>query len=240
MRLDKYLGNSGVGTRKEVKEFLKKRKIKINDKIVIDGSIKIKEYEDVIKFEDNIVEYKPFVYIMLNKPSGVISATEDKRHKTVIDILENNYKTYNIFPIGRLDIDTEGLLLLTNDGQLSHNLLSPNKHVDKKYYVELKTEITAEMIEKLENGIKLEENFITKNAKIEVMKDEKNIEKDLKKVFITITEGKFHQVKRMFKAVNNEVLYLKRVQMGNLKLDKKLNLGEYRELTENELKNLKI
>lgn len=240
MRLDKYLGNSGVGTRKEIKEFLKKRKIKVNDKIVIDGSIKIKEYEDVIKFEDNIVEYKPFVYIMLNKPSGVISATEDKRHKTVIDILENNYKTYNIFPIGRLDIDTEGLLLLTNDGQLSHNLLSPNKHVDKKYYVELKTEITAEMIEKLENGIKLEENFITKNAKIEVMKDEKNIEKDLKKVFITITEGKFHQVKRMFKAVNNEVLYLKRVQMGNLKLDKKLSLGEYRELTENELKNLKI
>ena len=240
MRLDKYLGNSGVGTRKEIKEFLKKRKIKVNDKIVIDGSIKIKEYEDVIKFEDNIVEYKPFVYIMLNKPSGVISATEDKRHKTVIDILENNYKTYNIFPIGRLDIDTEGLLLLTNDGQLSHNLLSPNKHVDKKYYVELKTEITAEMIEKLENGIKLEENFITKNAKIEVMKDEKNIEKDLKKVFITITEGKFHQVKRMFKAVNNEVLYLKRVQMGNLKLDKKLSLGEYRELTGNELRNLKI
>ena len=240
MRLDKYLGNSGVGTRKEIKEFLKKRKIKVNDKIVIDGSIKIKEYEDVIKFEDNTVEYKPFVYIMLNKPSGVISATEDKRHKTVIDILENNYKTYNIFPIGRLDIDTEGLLLLTNDGQLSHNLLSPNKHVDKKYYVELKTEITAEMIEKLENGIKLEENFITKNAKIEVMKDEKNIEKDLKKVFITITEGKFHQVKRMFKAVNNEVLYLKRVQMGNLKLDKKLSLGEYRELTENELRNLKI
>ena len=240
MRLDKYLGNSGVGTRKEVKEFLKKRKIKINDKLVIDGSINVKEYEDVIKFEDNIVEYKPFVYIMLNKPSGVISATEDKRHKTVIDILENNYKTYNIFPIGRLDIDTEGLLLLTNDGQLSHNLLSPNKHVDKKYYVELKTDITAEMIEKLENGIKLEENFITKNAKIEVMKDEKNIEKDLKKVFITITEGKFHQVKRMFKAVNNEVLYLKRVQMGNLKLDKKLSLGEYRELTENELRNLKI
>ena len=240
MRLDKYLANSGVGTRKEVKEFLKKRKIKINDKLVIDGSINVKEYEDVIKFEDNIVEYKPFVYIMLNKPSGVISATEDKRHKTVIDILENNYKTYNIFPIGRLDIDTEGLLLLTNDGQLSHNLLSPNKHVDKKYYVELKTEITAEMIEKLENGIKLEENFITKNAKVEVMKDEKNIEKDLKKVFITITEGKFHQVKRMFKAVNNEVLYLKRVQMGNLKLDKKLSLGEYRELTENELRNLKI
>lgn len=240
MRLDKYLGNSGVGTRKEIKEFLKKRKIKVNDKIVIDGSIKIKEYEDIIKYEDNIVEYKPFVYIMLNKPSGVISATEDKKYKTVIDILDNNYRTYDIFPVGRLDIDTEGLLLLTNDGQLSHNLLSPNKHVDKKYYVELKTEITAEMIEKLENGIKLEENFITKNAKIEVMKDEKNIEKDLKKVFITITEGKFHQVKRMFKAVNNEVLYLKRVQMGNLKLDKKLSLGEYRELTENELKNLKI
>ena len=235
MRLDKYLANSGVGTRKEIKEFLKKRKIKVNDKIVINGSIKIKEYEDVIKYEDNIVEYKPFVYIMLNKPSGVISATEDKQHKTVIDILDNNYRTYDIFPVGRLDIDTEGLLLLTNDGQLSHNLLSPNKHVDKKYYVELKTEITAEMIEKLENGIKLEENFVTKNAKVEMLKNENN----LKKVFITITEGKFHQVKRMFKAVNNEVLYLKRIQMGNLTLDDKLGLGEYRELTEIELEKLK-
>ena len=239
MRLDKYLANSGVGTRKEVKEFLKKRKIKINDKLVIDGSINVKENEDIIKYEDNIIKFKPFIYIMLNKPNGVISATEDKKYKTVIDILDNNYRTYDIFPVGRLDIDTEGLLILTNDGKLSHNLLSPNKHVNKKYYVELKTEITLEMIQKLENGIKLEENFVTKNAKIEVMKDEKNIEKDLKKVFITITEGKFHQVKRMFKAVNNEVLYLKRIQMGNLTLDDKLGLGEYRELTEIELEKLK-
>ena len=239
MRLDKYLANSGVGTRKEVKEFLKKRKIKINDKLVIDGSINVKENEDIIKYEDNIIKFKPFIYIMLNKPNGVISATEDKKYKTVIDILDNNYRTYDIFPVGRLDIDTEGLLILTNDGKLSHNLLSPNKHVNKKYYVELKTEITIEMIQKHENGIKLEENFVTKNAKIEVMKDEKNIEKDLKKVFITITEGKFHQVKRMFKAVNNEVLYLKRIQMGNLTLDDKLGLGEYRELTEIELEKLK-
>lgn len=124
---------------------------------------------------------------------------------------------------------------MTNDGKLSHNLLSPNKHVNKKYYVELKTEITLEMIQKLENGIKLEENFVTKNAKIEMLKNENN----LKKVFITITEGKFHQVKRMFKAVNNEVLYLKRIQMGNLNLDDKLGLGEYRELTEIELEKLK-
>ena len=227
MRLDKYLANSGVGTRKEVKEFLKKRKIKINDKLVIDGSINVKENEDIIKYEDNIIKFKPFIYIMLNKPNGVISATEDKKYKTVIDILDNNYRTYDIFPVGRLDIDTEGLLILTNDGKLSHNLLSPNKHVNKKYYVELKTEITLEMIQKLENGIKLEENFVTKN------------ENNLKKVFITITEGKFHQVKRMFKAVNNEVLYLKRIQMGNLTLDNKLGLGEYRELTEIELEKLK-
>lgn len=235
MRLDKYLANSGVGTRKEVKEFLKKRKIKINDKIVIDGSVNVKENEDIIKYEDNIIKFKPFIYIMLNKPNGVISATEDKKYKTVIDILDNNYRTYDIFPVGRLDIDTEGLLILTNDGKLSHNLLSPNKHVNKKYYVELKTEITLEMIQKLENGIKLEENFVTKNAKIEMLKNENN----LKKVFITITEGKFHQVKRMFKAVNNEVLYLKRIQMGNLTLDDKLGLGEYRELTEIELEKLK-
>ena len=235
MRLDKYLANSGVGTRKEVKEFLKKRKIKINDKLVIDGSINVKENEDIIKYEDNIIKFKPFIYIMLNKPNGVISATEDKKYKTVIDILDNNYRTYDIFPVGRLDIDTEGLLILTNDGKLSHNLLSPNKHVNKKYYVELKTEITLEMIQKLENGIKLEENFVTKNAKIEMLINENN----LKKVFITITEGKFHQVKRMFKAVNNEVLYLKRIQMGNLTLDNKLGLGEYRELTEIELEKLK-
>ena len=135
MRLDKFLANSGIGTRKGVKEILKNKKISVNDAFVKDGKIQIDEEKDIVKYEDNIIYYKPFVYIMMNKPAGVISATEDNHHRTVIDLLNDEYRTYDIFPVGRLDIDTEGLLLLTNDGILSHNLLSPKKHVDKKYYV---------------------------------------------------------------------------------------------------------
>ena len=238
MRLDKFLANSGIGTRKEVKEILKNKKISVNDVFVKDGKIQIDEEKDIVKYEDNIIYYKPFVYIMMNKPAGVISATEDNHHKTVIDLLNNEYRTYDIFPVGRLDIDTEGLLLLTNDGVLSHNLLSPKKHVDKKYYVKIANSLSDDDIKMLENGIKLEENFVTKKAKVEIICN--NSEKNENLAYITISEGKFHQVKRMFKAVNNEVLYLKRVKMGSLSLDEKLKLGEYRELTEEELNNLKV
>ena len=233
MRLDRFLANSGVGTRKEVKEILKKRKIKVNDSIITDGSIHIDENKHAVKYEEKEISYKPFIYIMMNKPDGVISSTEDDEHRTVIDLLENKYRTYSVFPIGRLDIDTEGLLILTNDGILTHKLLAPNKHVDKKYYVELKNPVLKSDIEKLENGIELENGFVTKNAKVEVIENSED------KVYITITEGKYHQVKRMFKAVNNKVLYLKRVQMGNLKLDDKLKVGKYRELTEKEINILK-
>ena len=252
MRLDKFLANSGIGTRKEVKDILKNRKISVNDVFVKDGKIQIDEKKDIVKYENKIVNYKPFVYIMMNKPAGVISATEDNHHKTVIDLLNDEYRTYDIFPVGRLDIDTEGLLLLTNDGVLSHNLLSPKKHVNKKYYVKIANPLSEDDIKMLENGIKLEENFVTKKAKVEIIcngseKESKNSDFDENKnnknenlVYITISEGKFHQVKRMFKAVNNEVLYLKRVKMGNLLLNEKLELGEYRELTEEELNNLKV
>jgi len=236
MRLDKFLANSGVGTRKEVKELLKKRLIKVNDEIVKDGKIHVDENEDTVKYKDEIISYKKFVYIMLNKPNGVISATEDKVHKTVIDLLGDEYRTFEVFPVGRLDIDTEGLLLLTNDGVLSHNLLSPNKHVDKKYYVELEKLLTKMDIDKLENGVELKD-FTTKDAKVEII--ENGEESDKIRVYITISEGKFHQVKRMFKAVGNEVKYLKRVKMGTLSLDENLKLGEYRELTEDELTKLK-
>ena len=238
MRLDKFLANSGIGTRKEVKEILKNKKISVNDAFVKDGKIQIDEEKDIVKYEDKIIYYKPFVYIMMNKPAGVISATEDNHHKTVIDLLNNEYRTYDVFPVGRLDIDTEGLLLLTNDGVLSHNLLSPKKHVDKKYYVKIANSLNDDDIKMLENGIKLEENFVTKKAKVEIICN--NSEKNENLAYITISEGKFHQVKRMFKAVNNEVLYLKRVKMGSLSLDEKLKLGEYRELTEEELNNLKV
>lgn len=236
MRLDKFLANSGIGTRKEVKELLKKRLIKVNDEVVKDGKIHVDENEDTVKYKDEIISYKKFVYIMLNKPNGVISATEDKVHKTVIDLLGDEYRTFEVFPVGRLDIDTEGLLLLTNDGVLSHNLLSPNKHVDKKYYVELEKLLTEMDIAKLEKGVELKD-FTTKDAKVEII--ENGEESDKIRVYITISEGKFHQVKRMFKAVGNEVKYLKRVKMGTLSLDENLKLGEYRELTEDELTKLK-
>ena len=238
MRLDKFLANSGIGTRKEVKEILKNKKISVNDAFVKDGKIQIDEEKDIVKHEDKIIHYKPFVYIMMNKPTGVISATEDNHHKTVIDLLNDQYRTYDIFPVGRLDIDTEGLLLLTNDGILSHNLLSPKKHVDKKYYVKIANPLTEEDIKTLENGIKLEENFITKKAKVKIICN--NNENNEYLAYITISEGKFHQVKRMFKAVNNEVLYLKRMKMGNLLLDENLKSGEYRELTAEELDSLKV
>lgn len=181
----------------------------------------------------------------MNKPEGVISATEDREHKTVIDLLEGKYRTYSLFPVGRLDIDTEGLLILTNDGILAHNLLSPNRHVEKKYFVRLKNPLLNEDIEKLEKGIELENGVVTKSAKVEILEnnfDSINRETGEKKTSsanIIISEGKYHQVKRMFKAVNNKVEYLKRIQMGQLKLDKNLGLGEYRELTEEELELLK-
>ena len=239
MRLDKFLANSGIGTRKEVKEILKKGKISVNSIFIKDGRIHINEKKDIIKYEDKVVGYKPFVYIMMNKPAGVVSATEDNHHKTVIDLLNDKYRTYDIFPVGRLDIDTEGLLLLTNDGVLSHNLLSPKKHVSKKYYVKIAKTLSENDVKILENGIKLEENFITKKAKVEIISEDL-CENDDNQVYITISEGKFHQVKRMFKAVNNEVLYLKRVKMGNLSLDENLKLGEYRELTGKDLDELKF
>lgn len=245
MRLDRFLANSGIGTRKEVKEILKKRKIKVNDVIIIDGSAHINENTDIIMYGEKEISYRPFVYIMMNKPNGVISATEDKEHRTVIDLLGEEYRTYNIFPVGRLDIDTEGLLLLTNDGQMAHNLLSPKKEVNKKYYVEVRDPVLKIDIEKLEKGILLEENFVTKDSKVEVIENSKisidktNGQRNPSKVFITITEGKYHQVKRMFKAVGNKVIYLKRIEMGSLKLDPTLNPGKYRELTQKEISLLK-
>ena len=229
MRLDKFLANSGIGSRKEVKELIKQGLVFVNEERIKNSDKNIDEINDVIKIRDKCIEYRRYVYIMLNKPQNVISATEDNKHKTVIDLIKG-YDTYNIFPVGRLDIDTEGLLLLTNDGKLSHNLLSPKKHIEKEYFVKLKENINDIDINKVENNIELEDGYICKKAKI------KRLSKN--ELYISITEGKFHQVKRMFKAVGNEVIFLKRVRMANILLDKNLKSGEYRELTEDELKGL--
>lgn len=231
MRLDKFLSNSGIGTRSNVRKIIKNKKIFVNDKCVTDISYSINENTDIIKFLNSVIVYKPYVYIMLNKPENVISATYDKKFKTVIDLLNGAYKTYNLFPVGRLDIDTKGLLILTNDGNLAHNLLAPKKHILKIYYVEHKNSLKDTDIKALENGVNIGD-YITKNdAKVKVINE--------KSCYLTISEGKFHQVKRMFKAINNEVTFLKRMQMNKLKLDENLGEGQFRELTSDELKLLK-
>ena len=229
MRIDKFLANSGIGTRKEVKELLKKKRIKVNDEVVTEAKIHIDEDNDIVTFDGERIEYKEYLYIMLNKPQDVISATDDERHRTVLDLLEESLTKVGLFPVGRLDKDTEGLLVLTNDGKMAHELLTPKKHVPKRYYAELKKPLSKEEAKILENGVDLE-TFTTKPAKVEFITEDK--------VYIIISEGKYHQVKRMFKCVGNRVLYLKRTGMGNLGLDENLKPGEYRELTSDELELL--
>ncbi len=234
LRIDKMLSNIGLGTRKQIKQDAKKGHIKINDAIVKDSSKIIDTEKDQVKFKGETVEYVQFIYLMMNKPQGVVSATEDNHDKTVIDLLEDEDKFYEPFPVGRLDKDTEGLLLITNNGQLGHDLLSPKKHVDKTYYVELAEEVTEDDVKEFEQGIFLtEENYKTLPAKLQIIESGYP-----SKCYVTIKEGKFHQIKRMFLAVNNEVTYLKRISMGSLKIDETLELGEYRHLTQEELDSL--
>ncbi len=231
MRIDKYLANMGVGTRKEVKDYISKGFILLNGEVVKKPTQKVNENKDKIEYNNKEIIYKPYIYLMLNKPQGVISATKDHL-ETVIDLLEEKYQNKDIFPVGRLDKDTEGLLLLTNDGKLAHELLSPKKNVNKKYYAKLEGKLKKEDIQVFKNGIYLEkENYLTKTAKLEIISDYE--------AFVTIQEGKYHQVKRMFHAVNNEVIFLKRISMGNLLLDENLKSGEYRELTDLEINLLK-
>lgn len=234
IRIDKMISNVGLGSRKQIKQDAKKGNIKVNDIIVKDSSKIIETEKDEVKYKGEKVKYVQYIYLMMNKPQGVVSATEDNYDKTVVDLLENKDKFYEPFPVGRLDKDTEGLLLITNDGQLTHNLLSPRKHVDKTYYVELAEEVTEEDVNEFAEGIILaEENYKTLPAVLEIIESGYP-----SKCHVTIKEGKFHQIKRMFIAINNEVTYLKRISMGNLKLDETLKLGEYRHLTEEELKLL--
>lgn len=234
IRIDKMISNVGLGSRKQIKQDAKQGQIKINDAVEKDSSRIIDLDIDVVKYKGEIVKYVQYIYLMMNKPKGVVSATEDNHDKTVIDLLNDEDKFYEPFPVGRLDKDTVGLLLLTNDGQLTHNLLSPKKHVDKTYFAEVEEEVTEDDVKSFAEGVLLiNENYKTLPAKLEI------IEAGYPSTcYVTIKEGKFHQVKRMFNAVNNEVIYLKRLSMGPIKLDESLKLGEYRHLTEDELKLL--
>lgn len=235
MRLDKFLSNMGLGTRSEVRTVIARGHVTVNDEVVKKAGFAINENEDIVLFRGERVGFVKNVYIMLNKPQGVISATTDDKHKTVIDIVLETYGNRKLFPIGRLDIDTEGLLLITDDGNLNHELMSPKKHVEKTYFAKVKGIVTGETIIDFKNGMTLQDETICKPGELVLL----NIEDNYSEVELTITEGKFHQVKRMFEAVDMKVEYLKRIRIGKLKLDENLDLGSYRELTENELKLLK-
>jgi 16S rRNA pseudouridine516 synthase len=234
VRIDKLLANSGYGSRKEVKKLLKSGVVKVDDKIIKDAKEHVDPDKQIVTVYGEPVVYKEFIYLMMNKPAGVISATEDVTQETVIDLLEPEDVMYDPFPVGRLDKDTEGLLLLTNDGQLAHQLLSPKKHVPKTYFAVIDQEVTEEDVHAFKEGVTLDDGYVTKPAILTILKS--GIRSDVE---ITITEGKFHQVKRMFQARGKRVVYLKRIQMGPLPLDETLQPGEYRELTDEEVELLK-
>lgn len=235
IRLDKYLADMSIGTRQEVKKYIRQGRVKINEDIIKKPEYKIREDEDKITFDGAPVAYETFEYYMLNKPAGVISATEDKRDKTVLDLIKEK-KRKDLFPVGRLDKDTEGLLLITNDGALAHRLLSPKKHVDKCYYAKISGAVTEDDVRAFKEGINIgtqEEPEWTMPADLQILENGA-----FSRIRLTIREGKFHQVKRMFLAVGKEVVYLKRERMGTLVLDEELAPGEYRKLTDSELKSI--
>ncbi|MDD4780605.1 MAG: 16S rRNA pseudouridine(516) synthase, partial [Tissierellia bacterium] len=202
------LSNVGLGSRKQIKSDAKNGCIKVNDQVVKDSSKIIDTDIDEVKYKENTVKYVQYIYLMMNKPGGVVSATEDNYDKTVIDLLDEKDKFYKPFPVGRLDKDTEGMLLITNDGVLTHNLLSPKKHVNKIYYAEINLELTKEDVESFAQGVVLEDGYKTMPAKLVILNDHNNVILNdsegsptyTNKCYVTIKEGKFHQVKRMFQA----------------------------------------
>ncbi len=231
IRIDKLLSNMGYGSRSEIKKFAKQALISLNGKVEKDCSRIIDPLIDQLCFDGDAVLYKKYIYLLMNKPAGVISATFDNLHKTVIDLLPEKYRSYDVFPVGRLDKDTEGFLILTNDGSLAHNLLSPKKHVDKEYYAEVEGELTSNDVHQFQRGILLNDGYKTLPADLTILQAD-----PIRSLCrITVREGKFHQVKRMFLSIGKPVLYLKRIRMGQLMLDPSLELGETRELSEEEL-----
>lgn len=225
MRLDKLVADCIGITRKDSKNLIKKGLVTVNGTVIKDVGFSADE-TDALTVEGVSVEYKKFIYLMMNKPAGYLSATDDKRQETVLDLLPENFSRYDLFPAGRLDKDTEGFLLLTNDGQTAHNLLSPSKKVGKEYFARLEKPLSDFDKATIESGVDIG-GYTTKPAKIE--------KKSENECVITIVEGKFHQVKKMFEAVGNRVTYLKRISFASLPLDPNLQLGEYRFLTKEEV-----
>lgn len=232
MRLDKFLKENGICSRSEAKKILKQGLITVNDNVIKDCDYKVDENNDVVVYNGEVINYQEYVYLMVNKPAGVICATEDYKDMTILDLV-NEYKHKNLFPFGRLDKDSVGLVILSNNGKLAHELLSPKKHVDKKYYLKIKGKLTEEDVKAFKEGIVLEDDYKCKSATVEIIHSD-----EISECYAIISEGKFHQLKRMFKMLNKEVVYLKRISFGNISLDESLNEGEYRELTKEEIASL--
>lgn len=255
IRLDKFLADSGVGTRSTVKLIVKKGRVTVNDVTIKKSDIKVNLEKDIICLDGKKLTYNEFEYYMLNKPQGVVSATKDDKDKTVIELI-TEAKRRDLFPVGRLDKDTEGLLIITNDGKLANSLLAPGKHVDKTYFAIIAGEVSEDTVLRFAEGVDIGDDKPTAPAKLKIMCDDMGDNTDIayksmdydddvafdsivkSMVEITITEGRFHQIKRMFEAVDMRVIYLKRLSMGGLSLDDSLKPGEYRRLTDDEVKLL--
>ena len=235
MRLDKFLADCGVGTRSEIKKIIKNGYIDVLGKDNIRPETQIDENNDKIFAYGTQLVYKKYIYLMLNKPGGYVSAVWDAKHPYVLELVSEEYLHYEPFPVGRLDIDTEGLLILTNDGDLSHRLLSPKSYVPKTYYAKIAGLVTEDDCKKFKNGIVLDDGYFTKSAELKIIDSG-----EISEIEVTVVEGKFHQIKRMFEAVGKKVIYLKRVSMNGLKLDEKLELGEVKELSEEEFELLSL
>lgn len=233
LRLDKFLTEMGMGSRSQVKTYISRGRVTVNGEIIKRPEYKLSPEKDIVNLDNERVNYAEYEYYMLNKPAGCVSATEDSRFPTVVSLIEDAARK-DLFPVGRLDKDTEGLLLITNDGALSHELLSPKKHVAKTYYARIVGKVTGDDVKAFQEGLDIGEKKITKPAELVILKSDTESE-----IEVTITEGKYHQIKRMFEKVGKKVIYLKRLSMGSLKLDEKLSTGEYRPLTESELQALK-
>ena len=232
IRLDKFLADMGFGTRSQVRQQIAGGNVTVNGLPARRPELKVDTDKDRVLFCGTEAAYAQYEYNMLNKPAGVVSATEDKKERTVLDLLQER-KRKDLFPVGRLDKDTEGLLLITNNGDLAHRLLAPGRHVDKVYYAEIDGKVTREDAELFRAGVDIGDKKKTMPAFLEILSSA-----DRSEILLTIREGRFHQVKRMFHAVGKEVLFLRRIQMGPLKLDEKLRPGEYRRLTKEEVEKL--
>jgi 16S rRNA pseudouridine516 synthase len=233
VRLDRFLANMGCGTRTEVKQTIKAGKVQVNEEVARSADFRVDPENDVVSWLGEKIVYRRYIYLEMNKPAGVISATEDLREQTVLDLLDGKYHNRDIFPVGRLDKDTEGLLLLTNDGDLGHRLLSPKKHVVKRYFARVAGQVGEADQQAFREGIVLEDGYRTLPGDLEIIR-----QGPVSEVMVAIREGKFHQIKRMFIALNKEVIYLKRIAMGRLVLDETLAPGAYRELTDDEVRLL--